>query len=95
MDECKIYSEGEEGEIISDFEEDFTEELSNYPRISQFIQKLRDHIKRQRKKINKLRNKLAEQVYIFGKIIVFIFGNVNFILVAYVSEECINIYILS
>ncbi|XP_032676009.1 angiogenic factor with G patch and FHA domains 1 isoform X2 [Odontomachus brunneus] len=61
MDECKIHSEGEEGEIISDFEEDFTEELSNYPRISQFIQKLCDHIKRQRKKINKLRNKLAEQ----------------------------------
>ncbi|XP_014489188.1 PREDICTED: angiogenic factor with G patch and FHA domains 1 [Dinoponera quadriceps] len=61
MDECKRYSENEEGEIISDFEEDFTEELSNYPHISQFIYKLRDHIKKQRKKINKLRNKLAEQ----------------------------------
>ncbi|XP_011150988.1 angiogenic factor with G patch and FHA domains 1 isoform X2 [Harpegnathos saltator] len=61
MDERKVYSEGEEGEIISDFEEDFTEELSNYPHISQFIHKLQDHIKRQRKKINKLRNKLVEQ----------------------------------
>lgn len=65
MDECKRHSEDEEGEIVSDFEEDFTEELSNYPHILQFIHKLHDHIKRQRKKIKKLRNKLVEQVCIY------------------------------
>lgn len=79
-----MYSESEEGEIVSDFEEDFTEELSDYPHISQFVQKLRDHIKRQRKKINKLRNKLAELVCIFNKIIVLIFDDINSTLIVYI-----------
>lgn len=65
MDVCVMHSESEEGEIVSDFEEDFTEELCNFPHILKFIYKLRNHIRRQRKKINKLRNKLDEQVYIF------------------------------
>lgn len=68
-----MHIEDEEGEVVSDSEEDFTEELSNYPHILQFIHKLRDHIRRQRKKINKLRNKLTEQVYILGKITVVAF----------------------
>lgn len=63
MNKCEMHSESEEGEIISDFEENFTEELCNYPHILKFIQKLQDLVKRQRKKINKLRNKLNEQVY--------------------------------
>lgn len=63
-----MHSESEEGEIVSDFEEDFTEELCNLPHILKFICKLRNHIKKQRKKINKLRNKLDEKVYIFDKI---------------------------
>ncbi|XP_050456396.1 angiogenic factor with G patch and FHA domains 1 isoform X1 [Cataglyphis hispanica] len=61
MDICEMHSESEEGTIVSDFEEDFTEELCNLPHVLKFICKLRNHIKRQRKKINKLRNKLNEQ----------------------------------
>ncbi|CAL1681908.1 unnamed protein product [Lasius platythorax] len=61
MDVCEMHSESEEGEIVSDFEEDFTEELCNLPHVLTFICKLRNHIKRQRKKINKLRNKLNGQ----------------------------------
>lgn len=64
MDICEMHSESEEGTIVSDFEEDFTEELCNLPHVLKFICKLRNHIKRQRKKINKLRNKLNEQVHI-------------------------------
>ncbi|XP_070161472.1 angiogenic factor with G patch and FHA domains 1 [Polyergus mexicanus] len=60
MDICEMHSESEEG-IVSDFEEDFTEELCNLPHVLKFICKLRNHIKRQRKKVNKLRNKLNEQ----------------------------------
>lgn len=60
----ETHHESEEGEIVSDFEEDFTEELCNFPHVLKFIQKLRDHIKKQRKKINKLRNKLCGQVYL-------------------------------
>lgn len=62
MDKRDMHSESEEGEIISDFE-DFTEELCNYPHILNYVQKLQDHVKRQQKKINKLRNKLTEQVH--------------------------------
>lgn len=58
-----MHSESEEG-VVSDFEEDFTKELCNLPHVLKFICKLRNHIKRQRKKINKLRNKLNEQVHI-------------------------------
>lgn len=65
MDVYVMHSESEEGEIISDFEENFAEELCNFPHISKFICKLRNHIRRQQKKINKLRNKLDEQVHIF------------------------------
>ncbi|KAL6428658.1 hypothetical protein ACFW04_007930 [Cataglyphis niger] len=61
MNICEIHSESEEGTIVSDFEEDFTEELCNLPHVLKFICKLRNHIKRQRKKITKLRNKLNEQ----------------------------------
>lgn len=57
-----MHSESEEG-VVSDFE-DFTKELCNLPHVLKFICKLRNHIKRQRKKINKLRNKLNEQVHI-------------------------------
>jgi len=60
-----MHSESEEGEIVSDFEEDFTEELHSLPHVITFICKLRDHIRKQRKKIDKLRRKLKEQVYIF------------------------------
>ncbi|XP_011067127.1 PREDICTED: angiogenic factor with G patch and FHA domains 1 isoform X3 [Acromyrmex echinatior] len=56
-----MHSESEEGEIVSDFEEDFTEELHSLPHVITFICKLRDHIKKQRKKIDKLRRKLKEQ----------------------------------
>ncbi|XP_011251924.1 angiogenic factor with G patch and FHA domains 1 isoform X1 [Camponotus floridanus] len=61
MDIRVMHNESEEGEIVSDFEEDFTEELCNLPHILKFICKLRNHIRKQRKKINKLRNKLDEQ----------------------------------
>ncbi|KAG5325206.1 AGGF1 factor, partial [Pseudoatta argentina] len=56
-----MHSESEEGEIVSDFEEDFTKELHSLPHVITFICKLRDHIKKQRKKIDKLRRKLKEQ----------------------------------
>lgn len=72
MNVCEIHSESEEGEIISDFEEDFTEELCNLPHVLAFICKLRNHIKKQRKKINKLRNKLNGQVYSLDKIIIYL-----------------------
>lgn len=62
MNEREMHSESEEGEITSEFEQDFAEELCNFPHILKFLDKLRDHIKWQRKKINKLRNKLNEQV---------------------------------
>lgn len=60
MDVCEMTSESEEGEIVSGFE-DFTEELCNLPHILKYICKLHNHIKKQQKKINKLRNKLDEQ----------------------------------
>ncbi|KYN45090.1 Angiogenic factor with G patch and FHA domains 1 [Trachymyrmex septentrionalis] len=56
-----MHSESEEGEIVSDFEEDFTDELHSLPHVITFIYKLRDHIRKQRKKIDKLRRKLKEQ----------------------------------
>ncbi|KMR04573.1 angiogenic factor with g patch and fha domains 1 [Lasius niger] len=37
MDVCEMHSESEEGEIVSDFEEDFTEELCNLPHVLTFI----------------------------------------------------------
>ncbi|XP_043507335.1 angiogenic factor with G patch and FHA domains 1 isoform X2 [Frieseomelitta varia] len=55
-----IFSESDEGEIKSDFEEDFQDELQNFPHVLRFIQRMRDHIKKQNKKITKLRNKLHE-----------------------------------
>lgn len=73
MDDCETHNDSEEGEIVSDPEEDFTEELRNFPHILKFIHKLHDHIKRQRRKINKLRNKLYAQVYIY---IFLPFGNI-------------------
>ncbi|XP_068982240.1 angiogenic factor with G patch and FHA domains 1 isoform X3 [Bombus flavifrons] len=60
MIENNISSESDEGEIKSDFEADFQEELHNFPHILRFIQRMRDHIKKQNKKIAKLRNKLSE-----------------------------------
>lgn len=62
MIENNISSESDEGEIKSDFEADFQEELHNFPHILRFIQRMRDHIKKQNKKIAKLRNKLSEHV---------------------------------
>ncbi|XP_018312230.1 angiogenic factor with G patch and FHA domains 1 isoform X1 [Mycetomoellerius zeteki] len=56
-----MHSESEEGEIVSDFEDDFAEELHSLPHVITFICKLRDHIRKQRKKIDKLRRKLKEQ----------------------------------
>ncbi|CAK9822240.1 Angiogenic factor with G patch and FHA domains 1 [Anthophora retusa] len=60
MIENNILTESDEGEIKSDFEEDFQEELHDFPHVLRFIQKMRDHIKRQNKKIVKLQNKLNE-----------------------------------
>ncbi|XP_011332504.1 angiogenic factor with G patch and FHA domains 1 isoform X2 [Ooceraea biroi] len=57
----EMHSGSEEGEVTSEYEEDFTEELCNLPHVLRFLNKLRDHIRKQRKKINKLRNKLNEQ----------------------------------
>lgn len=57
-----IFSESDEGEIKSDFEEDFQDELQNFPHVLRFIQRMRDHIKKQNKKITKLRSKLHEHV---------------------------------
>ncbi|XP_076164349.1 angiogenic factor with G patch and FHA domains 1 isoform X4 [Ptiloglossa arizonensis] len=54
-------SESDEGEIKSDFEEDFQEELCDVPHVLKFIQRMREHIKKQNKKITKLRSKLNEQ----------------------------------
>lgn len=62
MIENNISSESDEGEIKSDFEADFQEELHNFPHILRFIQRMRDHIKKQNKKIAKLQNKLSEHV---------------------------------
>lgn len=66
-----MHSESEEGEIVSDFEQDFAEELHSLPHVIKFICKLHDHIRKQRKKIDKLRRKLNEQVYLFSKIDIF------------------------
>lgn len=63
-----MHSESEESEIILDFEEDFTEELNTLPHVLRYIQRLLFVIKRQQKKINKLRKKLNEQVCIFDQI---------------------------
>lgn len=74
-----MHSESEEGEIVSDFEEDFTEELCNFPHVLKFIHKLHDHIRRQRRKINKLRKKLYGQVYISFAVLMisFVFDYIN------------------
>lgn len=64
MIENNISSESDEGEIKSDFELDFQDELYNYPHVLRFIQRMRDHIKKRNKKIAKLRNKLNEYVRI-------------------------------
>jgi len=66
-----MHSESEEGEIVSDFEDDFAEELRNLPHVIKFICKLHDHIRKQQRKIDKLRRKLNEQVYIFNEIDIF------------------------
>ncbi|CAL7948506.1 unnamed protein product [Xylocopa violacea] len=58
MIENNVPSESDEGEIQSDFDEDFQEDLYNLPHVLKFIQRMRDHIKKQNKKITKLRNKL-------------------------------------
>ncbi|CAK9807814.1 Angiogenic factor with G patch and FHA domains 1 [Anthophora plagiata] len=60
MIENNILTESDEGEIKSDFEEDFQEELHDFPHVLRFIQRMRDHIKRQNKKIVKLQNKLNQ-----------------------------------
>lgn len=88
MDICEMHSESEEG-VVSDFEEDFTKELCNLPHVLKFICKLRNHIKRQRKKINKLRNKLNEQVHIkflikYSQSIVDISDYINFTFIIYI-----------
>lgn len=64
MIENNVSSESDEGEIKSDFELDFQDELCNYPHVLRFIQRMRDHIKKRNKKIAKLRNKLNEYVRI-------------------------------
>ncbi|XP_078036717.1 angiogenic factor with G patch and FHA domains 1 [Augochlora pura] len=61
MIESTVLSESDEGEIKSDFEENFQDELQDFPHVLKFIKQMRDHIKKQNKKINKLRNKLNEQ----------------------------------
>ncbi|XP_076226466.1 angiogenic factor with G patch and FHA domains 1 isoform X4 [Nomia melanderi] len=61
MIESSALSESDEGEIKSDFEDDFQEELSEFPHVLKLIKRMRDHIKKQNKKIIKLRNKLNEQ----------------------------------
>ncbi|XP_076289060.1 angiogenic factor with G patch and FHA domains 1 isoform X2 [Lasioglossum baleicum] len=61
MIESTALSESDEGEIKSDFEDNFQDELCNFPHVLKFIKRMRDHIKKQNKKINKLRNKLNEQ----------------------------------
>ncbi|XP_076749530.1 angiogenic factor with G patch and FHA domains 1 isoform X2 [Xylocopa sonorina] len=58
MIENNVPSESDEGEIQSDFDEDFQQDLYNLPHVLKFIQRMRDHIKKQNKKITKLRNKL-------------------------------------
>ncbi|XP_071560822.1 angiogenic factor with G patch and FHA domains 1 isoform X1 [Temnothorax nylanderi] len=55
-----MHSESEE-EIVSDFEEDFAKELHSLPHVLKFIRKLHDCIRKQRKKIDKLRKRLSEQ----------------------------------
>ncbi|XP_076547427.1 angiogenic factor with G patch and FHA domains 1 isoform X2 [Osmia lignaria lignaria] len=55
-----VLSESDEGEIKSDFEEDFQHELHDFPHVLRFIQRMHDHVKKQNKKITKLRNKLKE-----------------------------------
>lgn len=91
MDECKIHSESEEGEIMSDFEEDFTEELHNLPHVLKFIHKLQDHIKRQRKKINKLRNKLNIQVRLKKMIILLSISYYIILTIFFVGFNCYGI----
>ncbi|XP_036145089.1 angiogenic factor with G patch and FHA domains 1 isoform X2 [Monomorium pharaonis] len=56
-----MHSESEEGEIVSDFEEDFAEELCSLPHVLKFIHKRNEYIKKQRKKIDKLRKKLNQK----------------------------------
>lgn len=64
MIENSVPTDSDEGEIKSDFEDEFQDELRDSPHILRFIQKMRDHIKKQNKKIAKLRNKLNEHVRI-------------------------------
>lgn len=61
MTDHNIISESDEGEIKSDFEEDYSEELTDFPHILKHIQRMRERIKKQKKKISKLRNKLSEE----------------------------------
>ncbi|XP_015440042.1 PREDICTED: angiogenic factor with G patch and FHA domains 1 [Dufourea novaeangliae] len=60
MIEGNVLSESDEGEIKSDFEDDFQEELGDFPHVLRFIQRMRERIKKQNKKITKLRNRLNE-----------------------------------
>lgn len=64
MTEHCTQSESDEGEVKSNFGEDLDEELQSLPHVLQLIRKMREHIKWQRKKIKKLRNKLQEQVLV-------------------------------
>ncbi|XP_033229406.1 angiogenic factor with G patch and FHA domains 1 isoform X3 [Belonocnema kinseyi] len=46
-------------DLLFDLQQDFSEELDDFPHVMQFIRKCQDRMKRQHKKIKKLRNKLV------------------------------------
>lgn len=56
-------SKGSDSEDLkSDLDEDFEDVLKELPQVLEFIKRLQNHIRWQRKKINKLRNKLTGRV---------------------------------
>ncbi|XP_024947856.1 angiogenic factor with G patch and FHA domains 1 isoform X3 [Cephus cinctus] len=61
MSEGYGLSESDDGELKLEFDIDYREKLSDFPEVLEFINKLREHIKWQHKKINKLHHKLIEQ----------------------------------
>lgn len=54
--------ESDDGNLEIDFDKNFHDILSDYPDVLEFINKLKEHVKWQNKKICKLRNKLNTQV---------------------------------
>ncbi|XP_066583294.1 angiogenic factor with G patch and FHA domains 1 [Prorops nasuta] len=60
MCDTQVLNESDEEKSKIRFQKDFSEELKNLPHVLKFIEEMKEHVKWQEKKLNKLRNKVKE-----------------------------------